>query len=83
VAAEDGITVADDGVGEAVKSDNPLEEGTGDRRGGVGWLSTMKCAYLEKQSTTVKITDLPCTLGRPSMKSMEMSAHTWDGTSRD
>jgi hypothetical protein len=45
-----------------------------------GWLRAMKCAYLEKRSTMVKITDFPWTLGRPSVKSMEMSAHTWDGT---
>jgi hypothetical protein len=25
---------------------------------------------------------LPATFGRPSMKSMAMSAHTWEGTSR-
>jgi hypothetical protein len=36
----------------------------------------MKCAYFEKRSTTVRITDLPATLGKPSMKSMEMFAHT-------
>ena len=42
----------------------------------------MKWAYLEKRSTTVRMTDLPPTLGSPSMKSIEMSAHTWDGTSR-
>ena len=45
-----------------------------------GWPRAMKCAYLEKRSTTVRMTDFPCTLGSPSMKSMEMSAHTWDGT---
>jgi hypothetical protein len=32
----------------------------------------MKWAYLEKQSTTAKMTDLPPTLGSPSMKSIEM-----------
>jgi len=42
----------------------------------------MKCAYLEKRSTTVKMTDFPPTLGSPSMKSIEISAHTWDGTGR-
>jgi hypothetical protein len=41
-----------------------------------GWPSAMKCAYLEKRSTTVRITDLPPTLRSHSMKSMEMSAHT-------
>jgi hypothetical protein len=41
----------------------------------------MKWAYLEKRSTTVRMTDFPWTLGSPSMKSIEMSAHTWDGTS--
>jgi hypothetical protein len=42
----------------------------------------MKWAYLENRSTTVRMTDLPPTLGSPSMKSIEMSAQTWDGTSR-
>jgi hypothetical protein len=41
----------------------------------------MKWAYLEKRSTTVKMTDFPATLGSPSMKSIEISAHTWVGTS--
>ena len=43
----------------------------------------MKCAALESRSTTERITDLPCTLGRLFMKSMEISAHTWDGTCSD
>jgi hypothetical protein len=47
-----------------------------------GWSSAMKCTYMEKRSTTVRIKGLPPTLGSPSMKSMEMSAHTWDNTSR-
>ena len=47
-----------------------------------GWPSAMKCAYLEKRSTTVRMTDLPPTLGSPSMKSIEISAHTCEGTSR-
>jgi hypothetical protein len=42
----------------------------------------MKWVYLENRSTTVRMTDLPPTLGSPSMKSIEMSAQTWDGTSR-
>jgi hypothetical protein len=42
----------------------------------------MKCAYFENRSTTVRITERPWTLGSPSMKSMEMSAQTWEGTSR-
>jgi hypothetical protein len=46
-----------------------------------GCPSGMKWAYFENWSTTMRITDLPATLGRPSMKSMEMSAHTWAGTS--
>ena len=47
-----------------------------------GWLRAMKCAYFEKWSTTVRMTDIPPTLGRPSTKSIEMSAHTCEGTSR-
>jgi hypothetical protein len=43
----------------------------------------MKWAYFEKQSTTVRMTDLPLTFGKPSMKSIAMSAQTADGTSRD
>jgi hypothetical protein len=46
-----------------------------------GWLSAMKWAYYEKRSMTVRMTDFPLTLGSPSMKSIEMSAHTWDDTS--
>lgn len=45
-----------------------------------GWLSVMKCAYLESRSTTVRITLLPCTFGKPSTKSIEISDHTNDGT---
>ena len=41
----------------------------------------MKCANLENRSTTVKMTLLPWTLGKCSMKSIEMSDHTWVGTS--
>jgi hypothetical protein len=41
-----------------------------------------KWAYLEKRSTTVRITDLSCTLGSPTMKSMEMLDQTCEGTSR-
>jgi hypothetical protein len=44
---------------------NTLEEG-----------NELKCTYLENQTTMVSITDFLWTLGRPSMKSIEMSAHT-------
>jgi hypothetical protein len=47
-----------------------------------GCPKAMKCAYLENRTTTVRITDFPCTLGSLSMKSIEISAHTWDSTSR-
>ncbi|WVZ93025.1 LOW QUALITY PROTEIN: hypothetical protein U9M48_039048 [Paspalum notatum var. saurae] len=43
--------------------------------------SKMKWAYLEKRSTTVRMTVLPCTRRRASMKSMAMSVHTANGTS--
>jgi len=36
----------------------------------------MKCAYFEKRSTTVRMTDVPPTLGSPSTKSIEMPTHT-------
>jgi hypothetical protein len=59
-----------------VEPNDAVEEGAGDRRRHV------RVAHLEKQSTTVRMTDFLWTLGRPSMKSMEMSAHTCEGTSR-
>jgi hypothetical protein len=40
----------------------------------------MKWVYLENLSTTVSKTLLPCTLGSASIKSIEISAHTQDGT---
>jgi hypothetical protein len=40
----------------------------------------MKCAALERGSTTVRMTDLLLTLGSPSMKSMATSLHINDGT---
>jgi hypothetical protein len=45
-----------------------------------GWLRATKWAYLENRSTTVKMTDLPPTLGKPSMKSSAMLRHTPVGT---
>ena len=45
-----------------------------------GCAKGMKYAYLEKRSTTVSITLLPPTFGSASMKSMEMSSQTRDGT---
>jgi hypothetical protein len=66
-----------------MSSDDAIKEGASDERRRVGVAErNKKCAYLEKQSTTVRITNLPPTLGSPSMKSMEMSTHTWDGTAR-
>jgi hypothetical protein len=41
----------------------------------------MKYAAFENRSKTVRMTDLPCTLGNPSMKSSAMSAQTMVGTS--
>lgn len=63
--------------------DDAIKEGASDGRRHV-WVAerNKKCAYLEKRSTTVRITDLPPTLDSLSMKSMEMSTHTWDGTAR-
>ncbi|WVZ57692.1 LOW QUALITY PROTEIN: hypothetical protein U9M48_008045 [Paspalum notatum var. saurae] len=46
-----------------------------------GCPKAMKWAYLEKRFKTVRMTDLPYPRGSPSMKSMDMSAQTWDGTS--
>lgn len=47
-----------------------------------GWPSGMKWLYLENMSTTVRMTLLPLNLGIPSMKSIDMSAQTCDGTAR-
>lgn len=41
-----------------------------------GCPKVMKCANLEKRSTTVSITNFPPTLGNPSKKSMDMSLQT-------
>jgi hypothetical protein len=35
-----------------------------------------KCAYFEKRSTTVRITDFQFMRGKPSMKSMDTCAQT-------
>jgi hypothetical protein len=40
------------------------------------WLEGMKCACLENLSTTVKISYLPPTFQKSSMKSMAISLHT-------
>jgi hypothetical protein len=45
-----------------------------------GWPRVMKWAYFENQSTTVRMTDLPPTLGKPSMKPSAVSRHTPVGT---
>jgi hypothetical protein len=42
--------------------------------------SGMKCVYLEKRSTIVRITDFPCTRGRASMKSIAISSQMRAGT---
>ena len=44
-----------------------------------GWPTAMKWPYFENQSTTVSTTDLPPTFGKPSMKSIDMSAQTIEG----
>jgi hypothetical protein len=41
-----------------------------------GCPSAMKWPYLEKRSMTVSTTNLPPTLGKPSMKYIVMSVHT-------
>lgn len=43
-----------------------------------GWPSGMKWVYFENRSTTVRITLLPWTRGRASMKSIEMTAQIFD-----
>jgi hypothetical protein len=45
-----------------------------------GWPSVMKFVNFENLSTTVRTTDLPPTFENPSMKSIDISLHTWDGT---
>jgi hypothetical protein len=45
-----------------------------------GWSRAMKWAYFKNQSTTVRMTELPSTLGKPSTKSSTMSRHTPVGT---
>jgi hypothetical protein len=42
----------------------------------------MKWLYLENMSTAVRMTLLPLNLGIPSMKSIDMSSQTCDGTAR-
>jgi hypothetical protein len=44
------------------------------------WPRVRKWVYLENWSTTIRITDLPPTLGKPSMKLSAMSHHTLVGT---
>jgi hypothetical protein len=73
-ACEHGIPVADDGDRKPVQADHLDEERLGDGRCNVGVTEAMKWSYLEKRSTTMRMTDLSCTLGSPSMKSMAMFA---------
>ena len=42
----------------------------------------MKRAYLVSQSTTTIMVVCPWEGGKPSMKSIEMSDHTWVGTGK-
>jgi hypothetical protein len=81
MAGKHGVPITDGGRRKPVKPDDAIEESVGDGRVRVGWPRAMKCAYLEKRSTTVRMTNLSPTFGSPSMKSIEISAHTWDGTS--
>jgi hypothetical protein len=45
-----------------------------------GHLSAMKCVNLEKIYTTINITNLPPTFGKPSIKSIKVSLQTWEGS---
>jgi hypothetical protein len=64
-----------------VEADNLLEEGRSDESGGVKVTEKLKCAYMERRSTTIKITEFPLVFRNPSMKSMAMSCHTAAGMS--
>ena len=41
-----------------------------------------KCAYLLKQSTTTRIVSLLWEDGKPAIKSIVISSHTWQGTGK-
>jgi hypothetical protein len=64
-----------------MEPDNVLEEGRRYSGGGVRVAQGDEVAYLDSQSTTVRITVLPSTFGNPSTKSIAMSCHIIDGTS--
>jgi hypothetical protein len=44
-----------------------------------GCPKAIKCPYLENRSTIVRTIDLPPTFGNPSIKSIDISAHTIEG----
>lgn len=80
MTSEHRVTVADDRHGKPVKADDVVEEGTRHGCRDVGVAERNELRVLG--STIVRMTDLPPTLGRASMKSIEMSAQTCEGTSR-
>jgi hypothetical protein len=82
ITGEDRVTVANDGVVEPMEANNAVKEGPGDRRGSVQMAQGDEMLVLGEAMNDGEDDCLPWTLGRPSMKSIEMSTHTWDGTSR-
>jgi hypothetical protein len=81
VTHEHRIMVNDDGQRKPVEADDAVKEGPGHRRGCIGVTEGDEVRVLGEAVNHVRMTDLPPTLGRPSMKSMEISAHTCEGTS--
>ena len=44
-----------------------------------GRINLIKCAYLLERSTTTKMVSQPPIFGKPSIKSIKISSHTWFG----
>lgn len=73
-AGEDRVAIAHNGRQNPMQAHHIVEECACHRRRCVWIRRGMKCASLEKRSTTIKMTDLPLTLGSASTKSMAMWA---------
>jgi hypothetical protein len=80
LTGEHQIAIAHNGSWNSMEAHDGVEECLRDGCCGVGRPSAMKCAYMENRSTTVRMTVLTLTWGKPLLKSMVALAHTDNGT---
>lgn len=82
VAGKHRVPITDNGQGKPMQLNDTVEEGVSDRRRGVGVTKHDKMRVHGEGVDDGENDRLATNLGSPSMKSMEMFVHTWDGTSR-